>query len=90
MEYRVNVPRFRAGRTALERGDRIDATVLEQVFGARVDSFRRLGIVEPVQEDVDLKSLTKADLQTLADERGLEVPSGALKSDIVDILKENQ
>jgi hypothetical protein len=42
--------------------------------------------VSVTDETVDLESLTKAELVDLADERGVEVPSKATKSDIIEAL----
>lgn len=36
--------------------------------------------------DVDLVDMTKAELRTLADELGVDVPSGATKAELVDAL----
>lgn len=60
--------------------------------GGTIDATRRAAIdaantaANPPQESASLDSMTKAELQAEADSRGVEIPSGATKAEILEAL----
>lgn len=85
---------------SLEDGSRVvltpGETILESVgydeardsaFWQPVDADGNDVELLPLPEPDPLSSLTVADLKALAAERGIEIPDGAKKADIIDLLE---
>jgi hypothetical protein len=51
-----------------------------------VDGEPTTGATPPNESSEDLNAMTKAELQAMADDRGVDVPSGATKADLVAAL----
>ena len=93
MQVEVTVNGWRVGRgehrATYNRGDIVDADLLAATFNdghARLDGYRRLGFFRIVEELAPSMNMSKPDLLHLADERGVEVPAGATKTTIIELL----
>jgi len=84
MMYEVLPSMWPLGDKVHRRGDRISAEVMEEL-GGRVDSYRRLGFIRPV--DVDWSKATKKELEAEAVSRHVVVPAKATKKDIAQLLE---
>lgn len=90
---------FRSGHITIQRDGCIVTNNLEEVNAFSgvpgISVVKQPGTVdvappapEPVLEPIDYTKLLKRELLALAEERGLTVPSGATKADVIELLEE--
>lgn len=79
MDWEVLPSVWPAGNHTYRRGDVVPG---DRFNPTQVDAFRRLGFIRPHRDD-----MLKKDLLTEAESEGVEIPAGATKAEIIQLLE---